>query len=88
MTVVGVVVVTVNVAVVPGVIELGLIEHCGALADVGCTEQVRETALLKPPTASAMTVAVELCPELIGLGAGSDIEIENSGVRSKVAVIV
>jgi hypothetical protein len=75
------------VAGVPGLIELGFREHCGACAGVGCTEQVKETALLKPPTVPALTVAVELCPGLIGLGAGSDAERENSGVR-KVAVIV
>ena len=80
--------VIVIVAGVPGVIELGFREHCGACAGVGCTEQVKETTLLKPPTVPALTVAVELCPGLIGLGAGSDAERENSGVRSKVAVTV
>jgi hypothetical protein len=82
------VVVMVNVAGVAGLIEFGFREHCGACAVVGCTEQVRETALLKPFTPSAFTVAVELCPGLIGSGAGSDAERENSGVRSKLAVTV
>ena len=85
---VGAVVVIVSVADVPGVIELGLREHCGACVGEGCTEQVRETALLNPFTPSAFTVAVELCPGLIGLGAGFVAETENSGVRSKVAVTV
>ena len=84
---VGAVVVIVSVAGVPGVIELGLTEHCGACAGEGCTEQVSETVPLKPPSAAAVTVAIELWPGLMGLGAGSDVERENSGVR-KVAVIV
>jgi hypothetical protein len=85
---VGAVVVMVSVAGVPGVIEFGFREHCGACAGEGCTEQVRETELLNPFTPAAFTVAVELCPGLIGLGAGSDADIEKSGIRSKVAVIV
>jgi len=84
---VGAVLVMVRVAGVPGAIEFGFREHCGACAGVGCTEQVRETALLKPPTAAALTVPIELWPGLMGLGTGSDAERENSGVR-KVAVIV
>jgi hypothetical protein len=85
---VGAVVVIVSVAGVPGVIEVGLTEHCGAWAGEGCTEQVRETELLNPFTPSAFTVAVELCPGLIGLGAGSDAERENSGAKLNVAVMV
>ena len=84
----GALVVMVAVAELPGVIELGLTVHCGACVGIGCTEQVTETALLKPFTPATLTVAVELCPGLIGLGVGSDAERENSDLRSKVAVTV
>jgi hypothetical protein len=70
------------------VIEFGLTEQLGACDGEGCTEQVTETVPPNPPTAAAVTVAVELCPGLIGLGVKSDIESEKSGVRSKVAVTV
>jgi hypothetical protein len=82
------VVVIVIVAELPGVIELGLTEHWGACAGDGCNEQVRETASLKPFAPSALIVAVELFPGLMGFGAKSDTETEKSGVKSKVAVTV
>jgi len=85
---VGAVVVIVAVAEFPGVIELGLTAHCGACAGDGCTVQLRETESLKPLAPSAVIVAVELCPGLVGFGAKSDTESEKSGVKSNVAVIV
>jgi len=85
---VGAVVVIVAVAELPGVIELGLTEHWGACAGDGCAEQVRETVSLKPFAPSALIVAVELCPGLMGLGAKSDIETAKSGAKSNVAVTV
>jgi hypothetical protein len=81
------VVVIVAVAELPGVIECGLTEHCGARVGVGCTEQVNDTVSLNPFTPSAPIVAVERWPGLMGLGAKSDTESEKSGVKSKVAVI-
>lgn len=85
---VGAVVVTVTVAELPGVIEVGLTEHWGACAGEGCTEQVKDTESLKPFTPSALIVAVERWPGLMGLGAKSDTETEKSGVKSNVAVTV
>src|SRR2546425_3479408 len=82
---VGAVVVIVAVAELPGVIELGLTEHWGACAGDGCTEQVRETVSLKPFAPSALIVAAELCPGLMGLGVKSDTDTEKSGVKSNVA---
>ena len=49
----------IKVAELPGVIEVGLTEHCGAFIGEGDTEQVREMESLKPFTPSAVTVAVE-----------------------------
>ncbi|OLD92028.1 MAG: hypothetical protein AUI36_47725 [Cyanobacteria bacterium 13_1_40CM_2_61_4] len=69
-------------------IEFGLTEQLGACDGEGCTEQVTETAPPNPPIAPAVTVAVELCPGLIGLGVKSDIETEKSGVKSNVALTV
>jgi hypothetical protein len=78
----------VTVAELPEVMEFGLTEQWGACDGEGCTEHVTETALPNPPIAPAVTVAVELCPALMGLGAKSDAESEKSGVRSKVAVTI
>ena len=80
--------VTVTVAGLPGLTEAGLTEHWGASCGVGCTEQVKETEVVKPLTASMPTLDVELWPGLIGLGARPDAEMEKSGVRSKLAVTV
>lgn len=60
----GAVVVTVSVAGVPGVTELGVIEHCGANCGDGDTEQVSETELLKPRTAATSMFEVAECPGL------------------------
>ena len=75
----------VNVAEVPGVTELGLIEHCGASAGAGETEQARDTEALNPFTALMFTVEVEDRPALMGLGLGKDPTTENSGTGEKVA---
>src|ERR1043166_8222401 len=85
---VGAVVVIVAVAELPGVIELGLTEHCGACVGDGCTVQLSETASLKPLAPSAVIVAEELCPGLMGFGPKSDTERAKSGVKSNVAVTV
>jgi hypothetical protein len=50
------VVVTVRVAEVPGLTEAGLIEHCGASAGDGLTEQARETEALNPPSGVTLMV--------------------------------
>jgi len=81
----GGVVLMVNVADVPGPTELGLIEHCGASAGVGETEQARDTATLNPLTALMLTVEVEDCPAFMGLGLGEEPTTENSGTAEKVA---
>jgi len=73
------VVVTVTVAGVPGLTETGLTEHWGASCSVGCTEQVRETELVKPLTASMLTLEVELCPGLIAPGVAAVEDMEKSG---------
>jgi hypothetical protein len=76
---VGAVVAMVSVAGVPGAIEFGFREHCGACAGEGCTEQVRETGLVKPLTAPTLTLEVELCPGLIALGVAVVADMEKSG---------
>ena len=85
---VGAVVVMVSVADVPGAIEAGFTEHCGFCAGAGCTEQTSEAEPLKPFTALMSTLAEELCPGWIGLGTAADADMENSGVKMKVAVTV
>ena len=85
---VGAVVVMVKVAGVPGTIEAGFTEHCGFCARAGCTEQTRDTEPLKPFTAPMSTLAEELCPGWMGFGAAADADMENSGVKMKVAVTV
>jgi len=76
---VGAVVVRVNVAVVPGVTELGFREHWGAICSVGCTEQVKATEPVNPLTAPTSTLAVELCPGLIVPGVAAVEDMEKSG---------
>jgi len=76
---VGAVVVTVTVAGVPGLTEPGLTEHWGDSCGIGCTEQVRETELVKPLTASMLTLDVELCPGLIASGVAAVEDTEKSG---------
>ncbi len=80
-------VVTVKIAGVPGLTELGLIEHCGASCGVGETEQVRATELLKPPAAVTLMVEEDVCPGLTVPGESADAETAKSGVISKVAVM-
>jgi hypothetical protein len=85
---VGALVVIVAVVELPGMIELGLTVHCGACAGDGCTVQLTETFPPKPFAPSAVIVAVELCPGLIGFGVKSDTESVKSGFKSNVAVTV
>ena len=75
----GAVLVTVTVAGVPGVTELGLTEHWGANCGVGCTEQVKATEPVNPLTAPTSTLAVELCPGLIAPGVALVEDMEKSG---------
>jgi len=79
-TAVGPVVLTVNIAAVPAVVELGLIEHFGARDGNGCTEQERATALLKPPAVVTLTVALDDAPGLTVPGVSGEAETEKSGV--------
>jgi len=74
---VGAVVVTVSVAGVPGVTELGVIEHCGANCGDGDTEQVSETELLKPSKAATSMFEVAECPGLTIAGESVAAETEN-----------
>jgi len=74
------VVLTVNIAGIPFIVELGLIEHFGARGGNGCTEQERATALLKPPVVVTFTVAVDDAPGLTVPGVSGEAESENSGV--------
>lgn len=60
--------VTVRVAGVPTVMEAGLIEHCGAIPEDGCTKQDRATEPLNVEIAVIVTVEVEDPPGLIVLG--------------------
>ena len=76
---VGAVLVMVRVAGVPGVIEFGFREHCGACAGEGCTEQVKATEPVNPLTAPTSTLAVELCPGLIAPGVAAVEDMEKSG---------
>jgi hypothetical protein len=76
------VVLTVRVAGVPGVIEPGLIEHVGANADDGVTEQERAAKPLNAANALIFTAEVEDAPALTGFGASPEAESEKSGVIS------
>ena len=71
---------TVSLAGIPAVVELGLIEHFGARGRNGCTEQERATALLKPPVVVTFTVAVDDAPGLTVPGVSGEAESEKSGV--------
>ena len=81
---VGAVVVIVSVAGVPGAIELGLIEQCGASVDAGESEQARETDPLNPFTAFTFTVEVDDCPGDTGLGVAEEPESVNVGKSATI----
>ena len=78
---------TVSVAGVPGITELGLIEHVGASAGAGVTAQVSATEL-KNPFAAATTFIVEVddAPGLSAAGVSAEAETEKS--ESNVAPTV
>ena len=71
---------TVKIAAVPAVVELGLIEHFGASDGNGCTEQERATGELKPPAVVTFTVAVDDAPGLTVPGVSGEAETEKSGI--------
>ena len=71
---------TVKIAAVPAVVELGLIEHFGASGGNGCTEQERVTALLKPTAVVTFTVAVDDAPGFTVPGVSGEAETEKSGI--------
>ena len=73
-------VLTVNIAGIPFIVELGLIEHFGARGGNGCTEQERATALPKPPVVVTFTVAVDDAPGLTVPGVSGEAETEKSGI--------
>ena len=75
---------TVSVAGVPGITELGVTEHCGANCGDGETEQVSETELLKPPTAVTSRLEVADCPGLTVSGESVDVETEKSADRAAI----
>ena len=78
---------TVSVAGVPGIAELGLIEHVGASAGVGVTAQVRATELKNPPAAATtFTVEVDDAPGLTAGGVNAEADSEKS--ESNVAPTV
>jgi hypothetical protein len=79
---------TVNIAAVPAVAELGLIEHRGASAGEGCTEHERATEPLNPPAAVTFTVEVDDAPGLTVLGASGEMASEKSGDTDKLNVAV
>ena len=70
---------TVSVAAVPGITELGLTEHVGASAGVGVTAQASATAL-KNPFAAGTTFTVELddAPGFTVVGVSAEAESEKS----------
>jgi len=78
------VVVIVSVAVVPGFTDVGLMEHCGASADLGCTEQEKETEPVKPFPAVVVTVDVSDCPGLTVGSASADRESAKSSSCSEI----
>jgi hypothetical protein len=78
---------TVSVAGVPGITELGLIEHAGASAGVGVTAHVRATELKNPPAAgTTFIVEVADAPGLTAVGVSAEAESEKS--ESNVAPTV
>lgn len=76
------VVLTVSMAGLPGVIEPGLIEHFGAIAGDGCTEQERATEPLNAEVAVIFTVAVDDPPGLTVLGVSPEAETEKAGASA------
>ena len=75
----GPVVRTVSVAGVPGITELGLIEHVGASTGKGVTAQVSATALKNPFAAgTTFTVEVDDAPGLTVVGVSAEAESEKS----------
>ena len=72
------VVLTVRLAGVPGVVDLGLIEHAGASVGKGITAQVRATEPLNPPDAITFTVDVDDAPGLTVAGVDAEAESEKS----------
>ncbi len=62
----------VSVAGVPGGVEVGLIEHVGASAGVGCTEQVRATEPLNAFSAATFSVEVDDPPGLTVPGVSAE----------------
>jgi hypothetical protein len=82
------VVLTVNVAGVPGAVELGAIEHPGANVGEGCTEHERTTEPLNPPVAAMFTVEVDDPPGLNVLGVRPVDESEKSGDAMRLNVAV
>ena len=75
---------TVKIAGVPAVIEPGLIEHFGAIAGDGCTEQDRVTEPLKPEIAVVLTAAVDDPPRVTVLGVSPEV----AGAKSGMAAIL
>jgi len=75
-------VLTVRVAGVPGVMEPGLIEHFGANAGEGATEQERDTVPLNAANGLISTVEVDDPPGLTGFGENPEVDREKSGVIS------
>jgi hypothetical protein len=72
-------VLTVSVAAVPGITEVGLIEHVGASAGVGETAQVSATALKNPFAAgTTFTLEVDDAPGLTAAGMSAVAESEKS----------
>jgi hypothetical protein len=78
------VVLTVRVAGVPGGMELGLIEHLGADAGDGCTEQERVTDLLNGSRGVTYTVEIDDAPGLTVLGVSAEEVSEKSGLISNI----
>ena len=75
------VVVTVNNAVFPVIMELGLIEHSGAVVSIGCTEHARAMEPLNPPVAVSFTVELDEAPGFIVPGVSAEAESKKpSGV--------
>jgi hypothetical protein len=81
-------VVTVIVALFPGVNELGLLAHFGASAEDGVTKQVNETEVVKPLRADALNVNVEEPPAGIDAGVNAVADNEKSGGLKELNVAV
>ncbi|HXW93363.1 MAG TPA: hypothetical protein VEK33_22630 [Terriglobales bacterium] len=72
------VVATIKFAFVPGIREPGLIEHCGAKAELGCTEQERDTEAVKKLIGAILTVEVADPPGFTVPGLKSEAVTEKS----------